>query len=149
MEKYGLSTNIFDSYLNDFHGRTVNLFRRKNTGIASDKAVCFDCHGIHNIRSPKDPLSTVYPENLQHTCQQCHDDATIRFPSAWLGHYLPTMEATPVLYVVNTIYRILIPLTIGGFVVYIGLDASKRWRNKRNIVLQALAEEDLDDYDFT
>ncbi len=149
MEKYGLSTNIFDTYLDDFHGRTVNLFRLQNTGIASNKAVCFDCHGIHNIRSPEDPLSTVYPSNLQHTCQQCHKDATIQFPSAWLSHYLPTMEDTPVLYLVNAIYQILIPLTIGGFVAYIGLDAGKRWRDKRNIVLQALAEEDSDDYDFT
>ncbi len=150
MEKYDISTDVFDTYLNDFHGRTVNLFRRQNSGIASNKAVCFDCHGIHNIRAPDDPLSTVYPDNLQHTCQQCHQDATIRFPQAWLSHFVPTWEQTPVLYLVNVIYKILIPLTIGGFVAYIGLDASKRWREKREIVRQAIAEaeEEYDDFDF-
>ncbi len=150
MEKYDISTAVFDTYLNDFHGRTVNLFRRQNTGIASNKAVCFDCHGIHNIRAPDDPLSTVYPDNLQHTCQQCHQDATIRFPQAWLSHFVPTLEQTPALYLVNAIYKILIPLTIGGFVAYIGLDAGKRWREKREIVKQAMAEaeEEYDDFDF-
>jgi len=149
MTKYGISTNVFESYLEDFHGRTVDLFRRQKAGISSNKATCFDCHGIHNIRSPDDALSTVYPENLQHTCQQCHPEATIRFPQAWLSHYPPTMEQTPVLYLVNFLYKyVLIPGTIGSFVLYIGLDARKRWAEKKDIVRQALAEEDLDDYDF-
>ena len=149
MAKYGISTNVFQSYLSDFHGRTVDLFRRQSEGIPSNKATCFDCHGIHNIRSPNDALSTVYPENLQDTCQQCHPDASIRFPQAWLSHYPPTLEDTPVLYLVNVLYKyVLIPVTIGGFVLYIGLDARKRWSEKHNIVRQALAEEDLDDYDF-
>ena len=150
MEKYDISTDVFDTYLDDFHGRTVNLFRRQNGGIASNKAVCFDCHGIHNIRAPDDPLSTVYPDNLQHTCQQCHQEATIRFPQAWLSHFVPTWEQTPFLYMVNSVYKILIPLTMGGFVAYIGLDASKRWRDKREIIRQAMAEakEEYDDFDF-
>ena len=151
MEKYSISTAVFDTYLSDFHGRTVDLFRRQHTGIASNKAVCFDCHGIHNIRPPDDPLSTVYPANLQKTCQQCHQEATMRFPDAWLSHYLPTWEKTPALYLVNMIYRALIPLTIGGFVAYIGLDVGKRWRDKRQMVRHALAEaeEEYDDFDFT
>jgi len=149
MSKYGISTAVFVSYLNDFHGRTVDLFRRQEAGIASNKAVCFDCHGIHNIRKPDDPLSSVYPDNLRHTCQQCHKDANIRFPQAWLSHYLPTWRDTPVLYGVNLFYRVLIPLIVGGFIFYIGLDVRKRWSDNRRVVLQALAEEKLDEYDFT
>lgn len=149
MEKYGISTAVFETYVNDFHGRTVDLFRRQNTGISSNKAVCFDCHGIHNIRKHDDPLSTVYPTNLQHTCQQCHQDATIEFPKAWLSHYIPTLEHNPVLYLVNIIYKVLISLTVGGFVAYISLDAGKRWQEKREMVRHALAEADPDDFDFT
>ena len=149
MAKYGISTAVFDTYLNDFHGRTVDLFRRQEASISSNKAVCFDCHGIHNIRRPEDPLSSVYPANLQHTCQQCHKDATIRFPQAWLSHYLPTWTDMPVLFSVNLFYRLLISLTIGSFVLYIVLDMRKRWLDKRLVVLQALAEEKLDEYDFT
>jgi len=149
MAKYGISTAVFDTYLNDFHGRTVDLFRRQEAGISSNKAVCFDCHGIHNIRRPEDPLSSVYPANLQHTCQQCHKDANIRFPQAWLSHFLPTLKDTPVLFGVNLFYQALISLTIGSLIFYIILDTRKRWLDKRQVVRQALAEEKLDEYDFT
>lgn len=149
MEKYGISTEVLDTYLDDYHGRTVDLFRRQEAGLSSNKAVCFDCHGIHNIRPSDDPLSSVYPANLQHTCQQCHTDATIRFPNAWLSHYLPTWEQTPYLYAVNLAYSLFVPLTVGGFAAYIGLDARKRWLTKRQIVLHALAEERLHDDEFT
>jgi len=156
MDTYGISTDVFETYLDDFHGRTVDLFRRQDAGNPSNKAVCFDCHGIHNIRPVDDPLSTIYPTNLQHTCQQCHEDANITFPKAWVSHYLPTWQDTPALYAINTIYQLLIPLTIGGFMLYIGLDARKRWSDKRQIIRQALAlaEEEMekelkDDYDFT
>jgi predicted CXXCH cytochrome family protein len=156
MNKYGISTDVFQTYLDDFHGRTVDFFRRQDAGNPSNKAVCFDCHGIHNIRQAADPLSTIYPTNLQHTCQQCHEDANIKFPRAWVSHYLPTWEDTPALYAVNLLYWILIPLTMGGFLVYIGLDANRRWLDKRRMIRQALAlaeeelEEELKDgYDFT
>jgi nitrate/TMAO reductase-like tetraheme cytochrome c subunit len=149
MGRYGISTDVFNTYLDDFHGRTVDLFRRQRTGIASNKAVCFDCHGIHNIRSHEDPLSTVYPDNLQDTCQQCHQEANVRFPSAWLSHYLPTWEQTPALFLVNQGYSLLIPLTIGAFIFYILLDAGRRLVDRRKMVLQARVEEGFDDYDFT
>lgn len=149
MARYGISTEVFSTYLGDFHGRTVDLFRRQEGGIGSNKAVCFDCHGVHNIRRPEDPLSSVYPDNLQHTCQQCHKDASIRFPSAWLSHYIPTWEKTPVLYAANLAYNLLIPLTVSGFLAYIGLDAYRRSSQKRKVVREALAEENFDDYDFT
>jgi hypothetical protein len=150
MDEYGISTDVFNTYLDDFHGRTVNLFRRQSDTAQSHKAVCFDCHGIHNIRRPSDSLSTVYPTNLQRTCQQCHEDASIQFPTAWLSHYLPTWEHTPALVVVNWAYQILIPVVIGGFVGYIGLDVNRRWLDKRRAKkrARALAEKELEDYEF-
>ncbi len=152
MSKYGISTAVFQTYLDDFHGQTVDLFRRQGTRTPSDKAVCYDCHGIHNIRKPDDPLSTVYPANLQHTCQQCHTDASIRFPQAWVSHYIPSWEHTPVLYAVNVAYKYgLIPFTMGFFFLYIGLDVRKRWSDKRKKIHQAIeaAKEAIkDDYNF-
>jgi hypothetical protein len=149
MDKYGISTDVFRTYLGDFHGRTVSLFRGQTDAGESHKAVCFDCHGIHNIRRPSDALSTVYPTNLQNTCQQCHEDASIRFPTAWLSHYVPEWEHTPALVVVNWAYGILIPVVIGGMVGYIGLDANRRRVDKRRTKrrLQALLEKELEDYD--
>lgn len=145
MKKYNISSEVFNTYVDDFHGRTVNLFREQNQGISSTKAVCFDCHGIHNIRKPSDPLSSVNPANLMKTCQQCHEDANERFSGAWLGHYAPTMESMPVLFGVNLFYKLVIPGTLGFFAVYIALDARKRWAEKRELVIKALEEEEDDD----
>ncbi|MDD2923107.1 MAG: cytochrome c3 family protein [Anaerolineales bacterium] len=148
MKKYGISTEVFDTYLNDFHGRTVSLFQEAGK-TSSNKATCYDCHGIHNIRRPQDSLSSVYPANLQHTCQQCHDEASIRFPEAWLSHSEISWEKTPLLFGLKAAYVwVLIPGTMGAFIIYIALDARRRWMEKRNVVLQALAEEDDDEYEF-
>jgi hypothetical protein len=148
MAKYDISTEVFETYLDDFHGRTVNLASQQQGADPSNKAVCFDCHGIHNIRSHEDPASQVYPTNLQHTCQQCHDDASIQFPQAWLSHYIPSREQTPVLYAVDTVYPILIIATVGGFSAYIGLDVRKRWSEKKELERRALADEEEEDLDF-
>lgn len=129
MGKYGISTNVFQTYLDDFHGRTVDFFRKSHEAKIT-KATCYDCHGIHNIQAPDNKLSSVYPANLQKTCQQCHPDAGITFPEAWLSHYSPTWEDTPALFAVTTFYKFLVPSIIGGFVVYIGLDARRRIADK-------------------
>jgi hypothetical protein len=144
MKKYNISAEVFNTYVDDFHGRTVNLFREQDRGVSSTKAVCFDCHGIHNIRKPSDPLSSVNPANLMKTCQQCHPDANERFSGAWLGHYTPDMKNMPVLFGVNLFYQLVIPGTLGFFAVYIALDARKRWAEKRELVMKALEEEDND-----
>jgi predicted CXXCH cytochrome family protein len=129
MEKYGLSTDVFQTYLDDFHGRTVDFLRKKRNVIIT-KATCYDCHGVHNIQSPKNELSSVYPANLQKTCQQCHPNAGITFPQAWLSHYSPNWEKTPLLFGITTFYKFLIPTIVGGFVVYIAIDARRRIADK-------------------
>ena len=36
--------------------------------------ICTDCHGIHSIKSHKDPASSVSAQNLaQNTCARCHE----------------------------------------------------------------------------
>ena len=145
MGKYEISTNVFDTYLNDFHGRTVSLFQEAGR-TSSNKATCYDCHGVHNIRRPTDSLSSVYPDNLQHTCQHCHDDANIRFPSAWLSHNEITWENSPLLFALKVAYSwVLIPGTIGAFVIYIALDARRRRLDRNQLVMEAIAEEEGDD----
>ncbi len=36
-------------------------------------AVCTDCHGSHNLRHARDPLSTTNHANLATTCGNCHE----------------------------------------------------------------------------
>jgi predicted CXXCH cytochrome family protein len=129
MAKYGISTNVFTTYLDDFHGRSVDFSRQSKMQV--DKATCYDCHGVHNILPPQDKASTVYPANLLHTCQRCHPDADITFPQAWLSHKVPDWTNAPLLYAVNLTYIILVPAVIGGFLIYIALDAYHRISTRR------------------
>lgn len=129
MEKYGISTNVFESYVSDFHGKTVTLFQQEAPDAEVNQAVCYDCHGVHDIRAPDDPLSSVASqERLLVTCQKCHPNATANFSSAWLGHYQPDQEKYPVVYFVTLFYRVFIPSVLGfmGFVA-----ATDIWRRAR------------------
>jgi predicted CXXCH cytochrome family protein len=131
MAKYGISAEVFQTYLDDFHGRTVNLNRQGESLLPSDQAVCYDCHGVHNILPPDDPNSTVNPANLMSTCAQCHTDANVRFPSAWLGHKNPSFTSTPAMYGVSLFYKVFIPTILGFFAVYIVLDVYRRSSDAR------------------
>lgn len=124
MAKYGLSTNVLNTYVADFHGTTVELFAKQSPDQPTNKAVCYDCHGIHDIKAVTDPEATVVKENLLKTCRQCHPDATANFPTAWVGHYEPSPERYPLVYYVNLFYKILIPLVVGFFVAMILLDVA-------------------------
>lgn len=130
MDQYGITTNVFDSYLTDFHGTTVQLFEQEDPNVPTNKAVCFDCHGVHNIALVTAQNSRVIKENLLGTCQQCHPDATSNFPDAWIGHYPPTFDSQPLLFAVNNFYMILIPGVLIGFGVLIALDVIGRIRRR-------------------
>ena len=92
MDQYNISTHVFDTYVADFHGSTVTLFERRSPDVATNKAVCYDCHGVHNMKKSDDPESQVVRENLLQTCQKCHPDATENFSATWLSHYEPDIE---------------------------------------------------------
>jgi nitrate/TMAO reductase-like tetraheme cytochrome c subunit len=130
MAKYNITANVFDSYLTDFHGKTVALFEQQDPNVATNKAVCFDCHGVHDIARVDANNSRVIRENLVTTCRQCHPDATADFPAAWVGHFPPTLESHPLLFVVNTFYKILIPTVIGAFVFLVLTDIIRRIRQR-------------------
>ncbi|MBZ0276759.1 MAG: cytochrome c3 family protein [Anaerolineae bacterium] len=130
MSKYNISTNVFDSYLTDFHGATVALFNQEDPNSATNKAVCYDCHGVHDIAAVTEETSHVIRENLLDTCRQCHPGATADFPNAWVGHFPPTLDSHPLLFVVNLFYTILIPGVLGGFVFLIATDVIRRIRER-------------------
>ena len=119
MSKYGISTRVFETYVSDFHGSTVVLFERLAPDQETNKPVCIDCHGVHAIRPPDDPASTVFQTNLLRTCQRCHPTATEDFPSSWLSHYSPEPGKATVVYIVQIFYRTLVPVVIGGMALYV------------------------------
>lgn len=133
MDKYGISTDVFDTYLADFHGTTVELVERVSPDQPSNEAVCYDCHGIHDIRPTDDPEAQVMKENLVEVCRKCHPDATADFPTAWMSHYQASPEQYPLVWAIQWFYRLLIPGVIGFFVAFIALDAGRRtWERWRS-----------------
>ena len=132
MGRYGISTKVFDTYVDDFHGTTVQLFQDVGGGEPTDKPVCVDCHGVHDMKQVDDPQSKVIRENLLVTCQRCHPDATANFPASWTSHWVPSPDHSPMVYFVNGFYNwFFIPVLIGGMLAYVSLDGLKRIRNRR------------------
>ena len=63
--KYSLTTNVFGSYMQSYHG----LALEQGTVTAAN---CASCHGAHEILPSSDPRSMINPKNLENTCGQCH-----------------------------------------------------------------------------
>jgi hypothetical protein len=115
MQKYGLSTAVLTTYLNDFHGKTASL--RQHSGTTPTGPVvarCTDCHGVHDIEKADSPESPVMKSNLAQTCRKCHEGSNENFPDAWLSHYEPSWQKAPLVYGVKLAYAVIIPFMIGG-----------------------------------
>lgn len=130
MEEYGISTAVFETYVADFHGTTVTLFANQAPDAEVNKAVCYDCHGVHNILSADNPESTVVAENLVETCRNCHPDASPNFAESWTKHYEPDPEKFPLVYFVDLFYKLFIPGILGFFAVVLIPDAIRRFVNR-------------------
>ncbi|HEX6384357.1 MAG TPA: cytochrome c3 family protein [Anaerolineae bacterium] len=127
MEQYGISTEVFETYVADFHGTTVTLFEHQDPTVETNKAVCYDCHGVHNIGDPDDPQAGI-KANLLKTCRQCHPDASTNFPDAWTSHFRPSLDHHPLVYLVELFYAIFIPATVGFFGLLVMTDVYRRTR---------------------
>jgi len=131
MDKYGISTDVLSTYLADFHGTNVKLFSEQFPGGVTNKAVCFDCHGVHDIANVNDPQNGVaLRENLLVKCQRCHTDATANFADAWMGHKAASPSHYPIVFYVNLFYKFLIPGVIGGMIFFILTDIYRRRVNR-------------------
>ncbi len=122
MSRYGLSTNVVQTYLTDFHGMAATLQKgKREKGQGALAPGCTDCHGVHDIQKADDPNSPVVQANLVQTCRKCHPDANQNFPKAWLSHYEPSWEKAPVVYAVQLFYKFMIPFMLAAVVLQIAL----------------------------
>jgi len=127
MAKYGLSTAVMDTYVSDFHGTTVTIFDRTAPDQETNTPVCVDCHGVHNIARTDDPVHGIQvQENLLRTCQKCHPDASDSFSASWMSHYIPSPTKAPLVFYVGWFYKILIPVVIGGMIIFVVTDIIRR-----------------------
>jgi predicted CXXCH cytochrome family protein len=124
MGKYGLSTEVVKTYLSDFHGVTLNLYRKeagKRYQPDRSMAVCTDCHGTHGITNVSGAGKQILKQTLGKRCRSCHSNATDNFPDAWLSHYKPTLATAPLVYIVEQFYKILMPLMAIGLLFQVFL----------------------------
>jgi predicted CXXCH cytochrome family protein len=133
MNQYGLSTNVLSTYVADFHGTTVKMFEENFPDQPTNKPVCTDCHGVHDILSVADPNAGIaYKRNLLVKCQQCHPDATTAsFTDSWMSHYEPSPQVFPLVFFVNLFYKIFIPAVLGGMILFVLSDVYRRFSLRR------------------
>jgi hypothetical protein len=114
MNKYGISTEVMKTYVADFHGTTITLFKQEGADQPSNKPVCYDCHGVHNISRVDDPNTGLeIQQNLLTACQKCHPDATANFPTSWMSHYIASPTKFPLVFYVQWFYNLFIPGVLG------------------------------------
>jgi predicted CXXCH cytochrome family protein len=131
MHKYGLSTEVLNTYVADFHGTTVVLFDKTYPDQPTNKPVCTDCHGVHDIARADDPnKGLAVRENLLARCRVCHPDATANFPDAWMSHYIPSPQKYPLVYYVNLFYKFFIPAVLGPMFLLVVMDFSRTLINR-------------------
>jgi cytochrome b subunit of formate dehydrogenase len=77
--------NIRQEYVQSIHGQAI---ARGNW----QAPVCTDCHGIHTIKAPTDPSSSVASANVGSGCAQCHGSVRLSnefgMPSGQVNSYL-------------------------------------------------------------
>ena len=77
--------NIKQEYVQSIHGQAI---ARGNW----QAPVCTDCHGIHTIKAPTDPSSSVASANVGNNCAQCHGSVRLSnefgMPSGQVNTYL-------------------------------------------------------------
>jgi hypothetical protein len=132
MSKYNISTKVLSTFVADFHGTTTTLFEKQSPDQQTNKPVCFDCHGVHNIVNVKDPKAGLeIKSNMLKACQKCHPDATTEtFAASWMSHYEPSPTKYPIVYYIDLFYKILIPAVLGFMALLVLLDAAWRIRNR-------------------
>ncbi len=128
MSKYGISTDVLDTYVADFHGTTVTLFEQVSPDTPTNKPVCTDCHGVHDISLVDNPATGIAIKgNLLVKCQRCHPGVTsATFTDAWMSHYVASPTKFPLVFYVNLFYKIFIPVVIGGMLVFVVTDVVRR-----------------------
>ena len=78
------------------HGDVEKVYAQSIHGTAVARGnwqapVCTDCHGIHSIKAPVDPSSTVSSQSVaQATCARCHEGVRLTQEFGVPGHRVST-----------------------------------------------------------
>ncbi len=123
MKRFNVPVDTATTYKDSFHGIALKFGELK-------AANCSSCHGIHNIRAPSDPLSTVNKKNLPKTCGKCHPGANENFAKGKVHLDIHDKSAGMVYYLAK-FFIILTAGTMTVLFIHIFLDLYRRFKEKR------------------
>jgi predicted CXXCH cytochrome family protein len=119
MSKYGISTTVAQTYLADFHGVTASLSRNLPEAQQQVVVTCIDCHGSHDIASPKLKGAEAMKATVAAACSKCHKNTVSTFPAAWLSHYPPSPRNAPLVWAIDLFYKLFIPFGVIGLILHL------------------------------
>jgi cytochrome b subunit of formate dehydrogenase len=91
MKRNRVFTVSVKTYMASYHGKNFRL------GFPEKVAGCADCHTAHSVLPKNNPLSSLHPANLRHTCGACHKNTSANFV-AYYPHAEYDREKYPVLF---------------------------------------------------
>jgi predicted CXXCH cytochrome family protein len=121
MSKYGIPTTVAQTYLADFHGVTASLTSGASPAQQQVVVTCVDCHGAHDMASPRLAGPEAMKATVTAACAKCHSGASPDFPAAWLSHYEPSLRHAPLVFLADLFYRIFIPFVVIGLILHLML----------------------------
>jgi hypothetical protein len=124
IQKYGLPSGRYSSYMGSFHGVAMKY---GNVTAAN----CTSCHEVHRILPAADPASSINPQNLSKTCGKCHPGMK-NAVSIGKVHVEAKKESSRGMYFVRQFYTWFIGILMALFIAYIALDVYGRIRRKKN-----------------
>lgn len=122
MARYNVDTDAVASYNESFHGKAVLKFGNLNA------AVCFDCHGIHDVLPPENPKAHTNRANAAGLCSKpaCHPGANVTFAMSGANHLRLMVKRGPALHAIDLFFRVL----TGGMILFltggVALDLRKK-----------------------
>ncbi len=123
MSKYGIEAEQVATYNESFHG-VASKFGSRTV------ANCASCHGVHDIRPPDDPMSSVNPRNIPRTCGKCHPGANPNFAVGKI-HVDAKKKESGIIFWTATFFKWLTIGTMLALVAHIFLDMYGRTRRLR------------------
>jgi len=121
MQRFGIATTVASTYLADFHGVTATLAGADEVEERRLVVTCVDCHGVHDIAAPATLPAGAMKQKAAAVCADCHQGAAQDFPAAWLSHFPPSLSHAPLVYLVETFYKIFIPFMVVGLLLHVSL----------------------------
>ncbi|NQV37796.1 MAG: hypothetical protein HQ509_07315 [Candidatus Marinimicrobia bacterium] len=109
-EDYGIATGQLRNYVDSYHGLKT---KSGDTHVAN----CASCHGVHRILPSSDSTSTIFVNNLQTTCGECHPGITSEIANVTI-HGEVQDNRHHIAIIVEKIYILLIIVVIGSMVIH-------------------------------